>query len=251
MIPSNIAIEAKNLSFSYNGTVILDHLTFSIESGAYVGIIGPNGGGKTTLIKLILGLLDPTQGSLNVLGQSPKIARGKGRLGYVLQRIAQGDPAFPATVEEVVKSGRSAQRGMFRWLTVEDRRAVEAAMEKTDILPFRKRLIGSLSGGERQRAFIARALVSDPQILVLDEPTTGIDPAARESFYALLRQLNQEQHIGILFVSHDLEVMIKEANSLLCINKVMVCNCESGQSLSPGMIEQLYGKNVSLVHHTH
>jgi zinc transport system ATP-binding protein len=251
MTNTNVAIEANNLSFAYNGTVVLEHLTFSIEPGAYVGIIGPNGGGKTTLMKLILGLLEPKEGNLKVLGQSPKVARARGHIGYVPQRVAQGDAAFPATVEEVVRSGRSAYRGMLRWMNVEDRRAIEEAMERTDILPFRKRLIGSLSGGERQRVFIARALASQPKMLVLDEPTTGIDPAARESFYALLQKLNKKQHIGILFVSHDLEVMTKEATSLLCINKVIVCDCESCKTLSPGVIEELYGKNVSLVHHTH
>lgn len=251
MTRSPVAIAAKDLSFSYNGSRVLDHLTFSINAGDYVGIIGPNGGGKTTLMKLILGLLEPTEGSLTVFGTSPAHARMHGRIGYVPQRVTQNDAAFPATVEEVVRSGRSAYKGMFRWMQAADRQAVEAAMEQTGILPFRKRLIGSLSGGERQRAFIARALVSNPSMLVLDEPTTGIDPAAREDFYNLLRMLHTEQHMGILFVSHDLEVMMKEAQSLLCINKVLVCDRASHDSLSPDMIEQLYGKHLSLVHHSH
>ncbi len=245
------AVEATGLSFGYDhGGTVLDDLSFSIESGAYVGIIGPNGGGKTTLMKIILGLLEPTKGTIAVFGQSPREARRHGRIGYVPQRITQGEATFPATVEEVVLSGRSAHRGLFKRITTHDRRAAEEAMEETGVLAFRKRLVGSLSGGERQRVFIARALASHPAMLVLDEPTTGVDPAARQDFYRLLHTLNKKG-IGILFVSHDVEVMIKEASSLLCINKVMVCDCEDCHTISPATLETLYGSDVALVRHHH
>lgn len=246
------AIEARNLCFSYgSGGAVLHDLNFSIEAGAYVGILGPNGGGKTTLMKIILGLLQPTSGSVTVFGQAPSAARECGRIGYVPQRMAQGEGTFPATVEEVVLSGCAAKRGILRRMTKEDRRKAEQVMEETNVLPFRKRLIGSLSGGERQRVFIARSLASDPAMLVLDEPTTGVDPAKRQDFYALLHTLNKKHGIGILFVSHDIEVMIKEATSLLCINKVMVCDCENCHTLSRATLETLYGSDVTMVRHHH
>lgn len=128
---------------------------------------------------------------------------------------------------------------------------MELAMEATEVTQYRDRLISELSGGERQRVFIARALASAPRMLILDEPTTGVDVGSKERFYALLKKLNTDLHLTILFVSHDIEVMTDQARCVLCVNRELVCDCASRDFLNKAVLENLYGKNISLIHHHH
>jgi len=250
-VNASLAIDVSHVSFTYNSHLVLEDVSFTVPEGSYTGIIGPNGGGKSTLLKIMLGLLEPTEGTLHIFGKSPKAARKSGQIGYVPQRITQSDGSFPSTVEEIVRSGRVPVVGMGRWFIVEDKNAVEKAMEVTGILSFRRRLIGNLSGGERQKVFIARALASSPQILILDEPTTGVDMGAKEKFYTLLKDLNETMGITIIFVSHDIEVMTKEAKSVCCLNQKLLCCCSSHQFLHDKTLQQLYGEQFSFIQHTH
>jgi zinc transport system ATP-binding protein len=244
-------ISAHDLGFTYQGNHILHDVTFSIEPGSYVGIIGPNGAGKTTLIKLILGLLEPTSGSLEIFGEVPRKARTNGRIGYVPQRISQSDTHFPATAWEIVSSGLAPQKYTSLMISAKDATACERAMELTSVSHLRDRLIGTLSGGEKQRVFIARALVSRPQLLILDEPTTGVDIASQEQFYDLLKNLNEKHNVTILYVSHDIEVMTKHAKSVLCINQTILTHCSPDEFIHGEAMTQLYGKGVHHMHHHH
>jgi zinc transport system ATP-binding protein len=245
------AVEIQNVCLSYGKHTILDSVSFAIPEGRYVGIVGPNGGGKTTLLKILLGLVTPDRGDVQIFDQPPKDARRRGRIGYVPQRVAQAEIAFPISVEEMVWSGRTPAIGVGHWSKVKDRKAIDHALETAGVLHLRTRLIGSLSGGERQRVYIARALASEPKLLILDEPTTGIDISAKEQFYTLLKKLNTEHKLTILFVSHDIEVMTNEVTFVLALNQKILCHCHSHEFLSEKTVEKLYGRNIHLSHFHH
>ncbi len=177
-------ISVKNVSFTYNGNPILERISFEVQSGDYVGIVGPNGGGKTTLLKLMLGLLKPDNGEVLLLGDPIKHSENRARIGYVPQRSLADEHLFPATVEEIVMSGRTAGRGLFSMRSKADQAAIKRALKAADVAHLAHRRIGTLSGGERQRVMIARALAGDPAILMLDEPTAAVDAPSQEAFYA-------------------------------------------------------------------
>ena len=220
------AIDVQDVNFSFggdNGVPVLEHITFSIPQGEYVGILGPNGGGKSTLLKIILGLLQPTSGKVIVAG---------GPMSYVPQRAAQTDGQFPATVTEVVHSGTLV--GKLPANTVQE------AMDNTGIADLARRSVGSLSGGQRQRVYLARALAARPNILVLDEPTVGVDVEAQERFYELLRSLNKDLHLTILFASHDVDVITREAKTILCINRRLVSHGTPEDMVHSGALLHLY-----------
>ncbi len=244
-------IEVKNLNFKYGENQVLQNISFAVQNGEYLGIIGPNGGGKTTLLKIILGLLKPTSGKIFILGKDSNQCKEKASIGYVPQRSTQGDFSFPATVEEVVKSGRTPRIGTFKKFQISDYAAVAKAMEITGVTKNKNRLIGSLSGGERQKVFIARALAGDPKILVLDEPTVAVDIGAQEKFYNFLSDLNKKLKLTILFVSHDIDVVAKEVDSVLCLNKTVVCHGSPRDFIKEEYLEKLYGRKVKSMLHEH
>jgi zinc transport system ATP-binding protein len=247
-----LAIDAEHLSVLYRGQTALDDVSVAVPAGRYVGIVGPNGAGKTTLMRVLLGLQEPSAGSVRVFGMHPRAARRGGTMGYVPQRVAQGDIAFSVTVEEAVMTGRASKIGLGRFPGRGDREAVEHALTITDTSPFRRKLLHELSGGQRQRVFIARALAAEPKMLLLDEPTTGVDVSAKESFYALLRSLHKEKGLTILFVSHDVEVTAQEADFVLALNQKLICHCSSHDFLSEDVMTRLYGAHVEFSHpHAH
>ncbi|MHB1118266.1 MAG: metal ABC transporter ATP-binding protein [Minisyncoccota bacterium] len=243
-------IEVDNVSFSYAGDPVLENLSFRVKKGEYLGIIGPNGGGKTTLIKIILGLLHPSGGAVKLFGIDQHDFKEKYRIGYVPQRATQDIKEFPATVFEVVRSGRIPRRGLFRWFSKKDIDAVERAMEIAGVSWYRHMLVGNLSGGERQRVFIARALASEPDVLVLDEPTVGVDIGAQKTFYEFLASLNQDHHLTIIFISHDVDVISKEVKTVLCLNHNLVCHGLPEDLLSEHVLKRLYGGDIRKVNHS-
>ena len=173
----------------------------------------------------------------------------KYRIGYVPQRVTQTDKEFPATVFEVVRTGRIARLGFFERFTKKDTDAVEHAMELSGIAKYRDTLIGNLSGGERQRVFIARALASEPDVLILDEPTVGVDIGAQKTFYEFLAKLNTEHHLTILFISHDVDAVSQETKTVLCLNHNLVCHGLPQDLLNEHVLERLYGKHSRRVSH--
>lgn len=245
-------IEVKGVNFNYGHELVLKDVTFSVKKGEYFGIIGPNGGGKTTLLKVILGLLKPSSGEVRVFGHDiHTLKEERSHIGYVPQRSSQIDVNFPATVEEIVRTGRTAGRGFFHKFTKADRDAINHALDITDILPYRDHLVDSLSGGQRQRVFIARALAGEPDVIILDEPTVGVDIASGQQFFGFLADLNKTYGLTVILVSHDIDVIAKEVQSLLCINHKVICIGPSNELLNNNYLEQLYGKNVHFTYHGH
>ena len=244
--------DVKNISFIINKQKILSSVSFEVFNGQYIAIIGPNGGGKTTLIRLLLGLEKETKGEIRLYGKKIKDFREWEKIGYVPQRASLIDENFPATVEDIVNMGRVSKRGVFSGLSGEDKNAVEDAMVKMDVLDLKDKMVGTLSGGQRQRVMIARALASKPEILILDEPNTGVDMVSQKSFYALLAKLNKEEKITILFITHDIGVIADDIGRLFTINqKATICN-NPKETLGCDDMTALYGIEAHLIHnHKH
>ena len=209
-----IVVQLENLSFAYNGGPVLDNISLKIRQGDFIAMIGPNGGGKTTLLKLILGLLKPTTGTVQVMGGPP--AQASHHIGYVPQNVHLNQQ-FPITVMDVVLMGRLAPNKRLTRFGAADRKDALQALDRLDVAGLARVKIGRLSGGQRQRVFIARALVTDPRILLLDEPAASLDTKGQTEFYKLLTQLNQER--TILVVSHDLLVISRYGPSVACVNR--------------------------------
>lgn len=235
-------VQAKNVSFFYSSQPALERVTFDILEKEFFGIVGPNGGGKTTLLKLILGLLTPMKGEISVFGKNPKEARKM--IGYVPQ-YARFDFDFPISVEEVVLTGRLGHSRIFGPYKAEDRASAYEAIQAVGITHLSGRRLGSLSGGERQRTLIARALVSDPSLLLLDEPTASVDIGAEENIYELLKKLNDR--ITIVLVSHDIGFVTRFVDKVACINKTLICH--PATRLTAQDILSMYGETVHHIHH--
>ena len=244
--------DIKNLSFIVKGQRILSNISLEIFPSEYIAIIGPNGGGKTTLVRMLLGLEKPTSGEIKIYGKKLSSFKEWHKIGYVPQRASHVDSSFPATVLDIVKMGRTSQGGFFSSFSEIDKKLVYDAMVKMDILDLQDKMIGTLSGGQRQRVMIARALASKPEILILDEPNTGVDVASQKNFYTLLRKLNQEDKITIVFITHDIGVIADDIARLFTINeKAVICN-DPKHLLSCEEMSELYGIEAHLLHnHRH
>lgn len=236
-------LKIEDMWAGYDGDPVLEDIQFEMFDGDYVGIIGPNGGGKTTLIKVILGLLPVMRGNVRVLGQSPEQARD--RLGYVPQ-VSRTDRDFPISVWDVVRMGRE-KAGFFakRRLSANDKQAIEQALDQADVLDLAKRSFNELSGGQRQRVLIARALATNPEILVLDEPTANVDGQSTARLYDLLAELNQS--LSILLISHDLMAISTHVKTIACVNRRMVYHNE--KVLTQEMMALGYECPVELLAH--
>lgn len=244
-------INVKNLNFTISSHAILKNISFEIFKSDYVAIIGPNGGGKTTLIRLLLGLEKPSGGEIKLYGKKFSSFKEWHKIGFVPQRASLIDTSFPATVLDVVKLGRISQNKRF-FTTKEDLDIIKDAMAKMDISHLQDKMIGTLSGGQRQRVMIARALASKPEILILDEPNTGVDKQSQVRFYELLRELNKKDGLTIIFITHDVGVIADDIARLFTINqKATICN-NPKQLLSCDDMSQLYGIEAHLLHmHKH
>ncbi|MBI5452876.1 metal ABC transporter ATP-binding protein [Candidatus Gottesmanbacteria bacterium] len=244
-------IKLETVSFSYNGGKIIDRISLEIKRGDYVGIIGPNGGGKTTLLRLVLNLLEPQSGLVYLSGQPVSQFREWSMIGYIPQKATQFETRFPITVGEVVSLGTVARKGMFRRSDKADEKSVENALHIVGMEEFKSKLITELSGGEQQRVFIAKALASEPDLLILDEPTVGIDLESQEKFYELLQNLNQRMGKTIIIVSHDIDVTVNEVSVLVCINRSLIYHGEPKQFIKKDYLEKLYGKGRRFILHGH
>lgn len=238
------AIEVKNLSFSYGEVPVLEGIDLTVPEGEFLGIVGPNAGGKSTLLKLLLGLLEPRQGEIRVLGRPPKKARRL--MGYVPQYPAFSRD-FPVTVEQVVLMGRLGTGRLVGGYSREDRRIAARVMEEAEIAPLAGRRIDRLSGGQLQRVLVARALACEPRILLLDEPTANIDMRVENELFDLLRELNER--MTILVVSHDIAFISRYVHRVACLNRTLVCH--RTEEIDAEAIRQLYGGEVRMVHHHH
>ncbi|KPJ84891.1 hypothetical protein AMJ57_05120 [Parcubacteria bacterium SG8_24] len=206
-------IKISDVSFSFGPTPVLKDISLVVEQEDFLGLIGPNGGGKTTLLKIILGLLEPDQGTVEIYGKRPERARRL--IGYVPQR-SDIDFDFPISVLEVVLMGRLTKRGLGRRYTAQDREICREALRQVGAERFESRHISHLSGGQRQRVMIARAIASRPRLLLLDEPASSVDPGWQEAFYGLLQELNKE--VAVVLVTHDVGIISSYVDKLACIN---------------------------------
>jgi zinc transport system ATP-binding protein len=244
-------ISLDHVSFAYDQQLILDDVSFAIHKGDYVGLIGPNGGGKSTLLKIMVGLLKPDRGSVQLFGQPLSQFKAWPKLGYVAQNIVRLHTNFPATVKEVVGMGLYGKKGFFKSLNETDYAKISETLAVVDMSEFEDRLIHELSGGQQQRVYIARALVSEPEILFLDEPTAGVDVQTQENFYALLRKLNQEHHLTLILVSHELELVANEADEFACVNQKLTYHGPPAEFMNSEYMKQLYGEGLKLITHHH
>ncbi len=241
---NNEVIKIENLSFAYNGSLILENVNLAIDRNDFASILGPNGGGKTTLLKIMLGLLRPNKGTIKILGLSPEQAHSK--IGYVPQSF-QFDRQFPVRVNDVVLMGRLGRPGGLGPFKKSDKSAAIDALHEVGLSELVTRPFSELSGGQRQRVLVARALVTDPEILLLDEPAAGMDVAIQEEFYALLKMLTQR--LTVVLVTHDIGFVSTFVNRVVCVNREVVVHPTS--EITGEMIYQLYGSDVRLVRHDH
>ncbi len=238
-------IEARNISFAYpGGALILDNIDWQVQAGEFVALVGPNGGGKSTLLKIILGLLKPQQGRVQLLGQA--VEKGRARIGYVPQ-FADFARDYPISVEETVLLGRLGKTRSWFGYNPEDRRIAQRVMEDTYIAPLHAQRLGTLSGGQLQRVLIARALACEPEILLLDEPTANIDMRTEEDIFDLLKTFNQR--MTIIVVSHDIGFISSYVHRVACLNKTLVCH--HTDALHGELIQDMYDGDVRSIHHQH
>jgi zinc transport system ATP-binding protein len=216
-----LALELADVEFAYqHGPPVLREIDLAVAGGEFLAIAGPNGGGKTTLLRLALGLERPTRGSVRLFGEPADRYRNRARLGYLAQRAQLGVQA-PATVREVVAAGRSPLNPFGR-LDAADREAIDGAIDRVGLAPFAAQRLSRLSGGQQQRAFIAKALVADPTLLALDEPTAGVDVEAQEALAALLARLHGELGVTILYVSHEFGAIEHVVERLVLVRERIV-----------------------------
>jgi zinc transport system ATP-binding protein len=243
-------VEIDRLSYAYSGNLVLDNISFTIDEGDILGIIGPNGAGKTTLFSCMLGLLDDYTGTIKILGEDIKKKNSKvfKGIGYIPQKktIEQN---FPATVEEIVSLGITTTGKV-------SKEKITLALETAGLLVQKDRRVGELSGGQQQRVLIAKAMVNNPKLLILDEPVTGIDLEMQNKFYSLLKRLNQENNITIIWASHDLDAVNRFATSVACINRSMFFHGKTYEFFENPDLLKAYSESSMQAHmhlhnHTH
>lgn len=235
-------IELKDIWVYYDRITILESVDLVVEPHDFLGIIGPNGGGKSTLLKVILGLIKPSKGMVRVLGDTPRRARRD--IGY-LPQYSIIDMDFPMSVWDVVLTGRLGHTGLFKRYSEDDKKAAYNALLEVSMLDYKNRQIGKLSGGQRQRVFIARALAGEPKLILLDEPTTGIDSIAKEEFYELLNKLKEK--MAIVMVSHDISAVSIYVDKIACLNHRLFYH--NSKELTSGDLEAAYQCPVELIAH--
>jgi zinc transport system ATP-binding protein len=244
-------IKFKDVSFSYftNSSPVLENINFEIFSNEIVCIVGPNGGGKTTLIKLIAGILKPDKGKIKVFGSSP--GENGAKLGYMPQSVHY-DNSFPISVKDVVLMGILGNKkpgSVFGWYSKNDKKKCEEALSKVKMEKFIKKPFYALSGGQKQRVLIARALIADPEILILDEPTSNVDSETEDHFISLLRELNNKNNKTIIMVSHDMGFVSEIVSTVFCVNKSLVIHPTN--ILSGEIIQEIYNCSMQMVRHDH
>ncbi|MFG6149811.1 metal ABC transporter ATP-binding protein [Halobacillus sp. B23F22_1] len=246
-------IELEQVSFKYEKEWVVEKVDLSIEQGQFLGLVGPNGSGKSTLLKLMLGINKPDRGTVKLFGQPIKNFNQWQEIGFVSQKANSFNSGFPATVLEVVKTGLVSRIGTFKFFNRKHKEKAIEALKTVEMEEYANSNIGELSGGQQQRVFIARALVSDPSLLILDEPTVGVDAKHVTAFYDLLRKLNKEKEISLLMVTHDIGTITEHATHVVCMNKTVHFHgaSEEYKEFDNDDLNRLYGHSVHQLTHNH
>lgn len=245
---TNPILEADNVNVMIGKHRILEDISFTIQPGEYVGIVGPNGGGKTTLLRAMLGLLTLNKGEVYVKGKKARSLAAKKHIGYVPQHFTTSTFNFAMSVEEVVATGL-VSRHNFGPLNKEEKLAIDEALEVVSAIEFKKRMFSDLSGGQRQRVVIARAMVSKPSILFLDEPLSAVDLPSQKNFYETLSSLNKKKKLTIIMVTHDLEMVTAQASRVLCLNRQLHASCKPTELSTHGMWDKTFGEEFKPIKH--
>jgi zinc transport system ATP-binding protein len=233
-------IELDGVRVSLSGHTVLEDISFSLEEKMFLGVVGPNGAGKTTLLRVLLGLVKPDRGSVRVMGMTPvELKHELHHIGYMPQQVVF-DPVFPASLFDVVMMGRTCCIGTLRFPTKADRVAVHGGIRMLGLDGLERRPIGELSGGEQKRAFLARALCRETHILLLDEPTAGLDLPAQQQFMELLVELKEHMGLSVIFVSHDVNVLARFADEMVCINRTMHLHGKPQEVLGSEKLKEAY-----------
>ena len=240
----NQIVKFKDVCFAYDRAPVLEDVNFTIQERTFISIVGPNAGGKTTLLKLMLGLLKPSRGIVEVCGQTPEQARP--RIGYMPQYV-QFDPNFPVSVLDVVLMGRLGNGTRFGPYRKTDKDIAMEALNKLEMDKARNRPFMALSGGQRQRVLIARALTAEPELLLLDEPTANVDMAVETELFELLNTMSET--ITVVVVSHDLGFVSQYVQSVVCVNRRVMMHPTT--AVTGEVISALYGADVRMVRHNH
>ncbi|MCW4009038.1 MAG: metal ABC transporter ATP-binding protein [Candidatus Bathyarchaeota archaeon] len=248
---SSPILEALNVEVSRNSDIVIENASFSINRGDYVGIVGPNGGGKTTLILALLNFLPHTKGTIRLFGSDIDKFASWEKVAYISQQATNFEKHFPLTVRELVSLGCIRKGNIGRRFEYEDWEAVDESIRFMGLTDVAHRRIGQLSGGQKQRVFVAKALARNPEIIFLDEPVVGVDSATQEKFYKKLSDLNAEKQTTILMVTHDLTSVFCRMSKVLCVNK-KVETAQITQELDPNtLLKKAYGEHFHFVFHKH
>ena len=242
------AVELEKIWVRYGDQTVLEDITLTVEEGEIVSIVGPNGGGKTTLLLTIVGLIKPSSGIVRVLGKEPSENRKNGIIGFLPQNM-EYDRFFPVSAFDVVAMSRFAQKPAGGRLEAKDRDRILLALERVGMQDIEKHHFGSLSGGQKQRVLIARALVGEPRLLILDEPSTGLDAVAQDVFYQILRSIRDEEKITILLVSHDIGTVSSVVDRLACLNKRIHFHGKPRECIPTEALEKVFGRHIQFVLH--
>lgn len=247
---SKTLIELKDVSFQYDYTQVLKNISFTVKEGDFLALLGPNGSGKSTLLKLILGLLKPVNGQIELFGEACTAFKNREVIGYVSQKSNAFNSGFPATVAEVVRSGLTKKVGLFKRMPKDADAQVLEALAAVGMEQFAQRNIGQLSGGQQQRVFIARALIAKPKLMILDEPTVGIDHENVQAFYDMLAQLNEEQGITMILVTHDVDTVSNRISHVACLNQTIHFHGYKNDfdAISQDQLNAWYGHSVRKIH---
>jgi zinc transport system ATP-binding protein len=250
-VSNETLVSVKNISFSFGSTKVLDDISLAVTTGDFLAIIGPNGSGKSTLVKIILGIYEHGKGNVELLGEDIKSFRQWDKIGYVPQKAINIDAFFPVSVREVVGMGLLSKKDFPRFLRRRDEKVIDQALEQVDLKDFKTRRIGELSAGQQQRVFIARAIVNQPSLLFLDEPTAGVDAETQERFYSILGTLNKANKITIVLITHDLGIINKRVNKIACLNQRLVFHGTHEDFCNSGVVQELLRGEHHLVCHRH
>ena len=251
MADKKIFISVEDISFQYGTHSVLSNVTFNIFSGDFLALIGPNGSGKTTLIKIILGLMKPNKGIVRIQGKTVEDYNNWEKIGYVPQKAISFDPFFPVSVKEVVAMGLLSRKSVSKGERKNDGESIEWALSNVGLQDLTNWRIGKLSAGQQQRVFIARAIVNHPHILILDEPTTGVDAETQENFYKFLGDLNRNENITVVLVTHETGIIDKHIKKVACLNQKLVYHGSHSEFCRSDVFRDMLAKGHHIISHRH